>query len=115
MITTAWLDIGLGTASSGSFGGFVGAWGAANRVATTVDSLNEAPVAHTAPECPDCRVTMELGWIMDFTQGGIAPTWVRGSVEKGFWGVKVRGKERLPVNTFRCPKCGQLKSFAQPA
>jgi hypothetical protein len=70
-------------------------------------------VAHTAPECPDCRVTMEPGWIMDFTQGGIAPTWVRGIVEKGFWGVKLRGKERLPVSTFRCPKCAQLKSFAR--
>ena len=73
-------------------------------------------MAHAAPECPDCRVAMELGWIMDVTHAGSdQPAWVPGMVEKGFWGVKLRGKARLPVNTFRCPKCGQLKSFAQTA
>ena len=35
-IATAWLDTGLGTASSGSLAGFVGAWAAANRVAIGV-------------------------------------------------------------------------------
>jgi hypothetical protein len=57
---------------------------------------------------------MDLGWIMDITHGAVnQPTWLKGVTEKSFWGgVKWRGKERLPVNTFRCPKCGQLKSYA---
>jgi len=57
---------------------------------------------------------MEVGWLMDFTPGKFAPpTWLKGIFEKGFWGAKLHGKERLPVHTYRCPKCGRLESFAQ--
>ena len=39
--------------------------------------------------------------------------WLRGPVEeKRFTGIKTRGKELLRVVSYRCPKCGYLKSFA---
>jgi len=36
LITTAWLDLGIGTASSRSLAGFAGAWAAGNRFAVGV-------------------------------------------------------------------------------
>jgi hypothetical protein len=41
--------------------------------------------------------------------------WLRGPAEeRWFAGIKTRGKELLPVISYRCPKCGFLKSFAPP-
>ena len=61
---------------------------------------------------------MDSGFIVDFVHGtsfSEQPSWVPGPAEQSFWyGLKLGGKQRLPVVTFRCPKCGQLKSFAQP-
>ncbi len=43
------------------------------------------------------------------------PEWLEGEPEKSFWtGLKTKGKERLAVRTFRCPKCGYLESYANP-
>lgn len=76
-------------------------------------------MSQPSPICPDCTLPMDSGFIVDFTHGTSAsaqPSWVKGTAEPSFWsGLKLGGKERLPVVTFRCPKCGQLKSFAQPA
>jgi hypothetical protein len=64
--------------------------------------------------CLRCKTTMEQGFITDTTYGGIVQeTWVTGAPETSFWGsLKVRGKERLPVSTYRCPTCGYLESYA---
>lgn len=74
-------------------------------------------MSQPSPVCPDCKVAMDSGFIVDFTYGNGAsrqPVWVEGAAEPSFWqGVKLSGKERLPVVTFRCGACGQLKSFAQ--
>lgn len=41
------------------------------------------------------------------------PTWIKGTADKGLFGlIRARHRERLPVVTFRCPKCGRLESFA---
>ena len=41
--------------------------------------------------------------------------WLRGSVEeKRLTGIKTRGKELWRVVSYRCPKCGYLKTFAPP-
>jgi hypothetical protein len=60
---------------------------------------------------------MDAGFIVDFTYGTDAseqPSWVQGTAEPSFWkGLKLGGKQRLPIVTFRCPTCGQLKLFAQ--
>jgi hypothetical protein len=57
---------------------------------------------------------MEEGFIVDHTYGGAAPPeWTKGPIEKSFWvGVKIQGKERRPVKTYRCPGCGLLESYA---
>jgi hypothetical protein len=74
-------------------------------------------VSQPSPVCPDCKVPMDSGFIVDFTYGTDASeqsSWVKGTAEPSFWkGLKLGDKQRLPIVTFRCPKCGQLKSFAQ--
>lgn len=51
-----------------------------------------------------------------FTHGGIhVSAWVEGPPEKSFWtGTKVPAEKRIPIGTFRCPKCGFLESYARP-
>jgi hypothetical protein len=58
---------------------------------------------------------MDPGLLLDRTHGGSEQTmWIKGTADKGIFGLlKERGRERLPVVTFRCPKCGRLESFAQ--
>jgi hypothetical protein len=60
---------------------------------------------------------MERGFVVDHTYGGVAaPEWAEGSAERSFWtGVNIRNKERHPVETFRCQRCGYLESYARPA
>jgi len=57
---------------------------------------------------------MDSGFIVDFTgtQFSKQSSWVEGTAEPS-WGSVSGDKQRLPIVTFRCPKCGQLKSFAQ--
>lgn len=39
--------------------------------------------------------------------------WIAGEPERSIWtGLKLRGKERLNVATFRCRRCGYLESYA---
>jgi hypothetical protein len=59
---------------------------------------------------------MDSGFIVDFIADDRKKqsSWAKGTPERSFWtGLKLGDKERLPIQTFRCPKCGQLKSFAQ--
>ena len=67
------------------------------------------------PHCPHCRQTMEQGVIVDHGHGAAyGAAWVAGSVEWSRWtGLKLKGKEKLPILTYRCPNCGRLESFAQ--
>ena len=67
-----------------------------------------------SPACPDCKVSMDSGFVVDFTgsEWSKQSSWVEGTAEPS-WGSVVGDKQRLPIVTFRCPKCGQLKSFAQ--
>jgi predicted nucleic-acid-binding Zn-ribbon protein len=66
------------------------------------------------PTCPKCRGEMEDGFLVDHTYGTAAASeWVEGPVEASFWtGVKLRGRERRRVNTWRCLRCGYLESYA---
>ena len=72
--------------------------------------------------CPRCSAEMERGFIMDASEAGPKQSvWVEDvpetatflgmQVAKGV--VKVRGKRRLIVDTYRCTKCGLLESHAQ--
>lgn len=72
-----------------------------------------------SPSCPKCTTAMESGFIIDkgIPTGSVsAPEWADGAPERSFWtGLKLRGRERHPVTTFRCPTCGYLESYATSA
>ena len=45
-----------------------------------------------------------------------APEWAEGVPEPSFWtGLKLGGRERHAVTTFRCPACAYLESYAPSA
>lgn len=71
-------------------------------------------MAKTERKCPDCDGEMIEGFILDMTYGGqLVPRWLKGRPEKSFWtGVKSKGKECRSVETYRCVKCGLLRSYA---
>ena len=69
--------------------------------------------------CPDCQGQMIEGVIADAKDDAryVIPRWLEGHPEKSFWGnLKTKGKESFLVETYRCTKCGLLKSYAtEPA
>ena len=62
---------------------------------------------------------MEPGFLLDKSHGDEyvnAPEWAEGEAEPAFWtGLKLRGRERHRVVTFRCESCGFLESYAPRA
>ena len=60
---------------------------------------------------------MERGFLVDHAHGAstiAAPEWAEGLAERSFWtGVKMSGRERRRVETFRCESCGYLESYAR--
>ena len=39
--------------------------------------------------------------------------WVAGEPERSMWtGLKLRGKEKVGITTYRCRRCGYLESYA---
>jgi len=66
--------------------------------------------------CPKCQGAMTEGFVLDVNQGGsrTASAWVEGPPEKSLWlGVKVRGKVKYDIQTWRCTRCGFLESYAK--
>lgn len=58
---------------------------------------------------------METGFVIDVGYGKTAvPKWAAGEPVRSFWssGLNLRGKEQLPVTTYRCRRCGYLESYA---
>jgi len=57
---------------------------------------------------------MESGFLLDVARGAyLQATWVEGRPEAAIWsGLKIKGKRRIPVRTFRCEQCGYLESYA---
>jgi hypothetical protein len=57
---------------------------------------------------------MERGFIIDEGYGKrTVARWVLGEPETSIWtGVKIRGKDKLDVTTYRCRRCGYLESYA---
>lgn len=64
--------------------------------------------------CPKCAGAMERGFLLDQGYGTFAAAeWVEGTPEKSLWtGLKLRGKTKLKVATWRCRRCGFLESYA---
>jgi hypothetical protein len=60
---------------------------------------------------------MESGYTVDVGYGRTdVPKWVAGEPARSFWaaGLKLSGREQLPVTTYRCRQCAYLESYAQP-
>lgn len=64
--------------------------------------------------CPKCQGSMASGFILDNTDSGYkSSSWIEGAPEKSRWlGLKLRGKRRIEVETWRCTRCGFLESYA---
>ena len=67
------------------------------------------------PTCIKCGAPLEEGFILDNAHSArLQSEWIEGVPERSRWtGLKLKGKERIPVVTFRCLRCGYLESFAQ--
>jgi hypothetical protein len=66
--------------------------------------------------CPKCARAMEAGYLLDYTQDArmAQSSWVEGAPERSFWtGLKIKGREKIAVTTFRCSHCGYLESYAR--
>jgi hypothetical protein len=59
---------------------------------------------------------METGFVLDQTYGAnVQSSWIRGAPERSVWtGVKLKGRDPLPITTHRCPKCWYLEFYAPP-
>lgn len=72
------------------------------------------------PRCPDCTVAMKKGWIPDATYGGIMQShWHDGDPEKVSFlgipaGMKGKATHMLPMQAWRCPDCGLVRTYAFP-
>ncbi len=65
--------------------------------------------------CPKCQGKMEPGFAADSTYGGfVTPQWIAGRVERNFLGgLKLRGRVRRWIETYRCEHCGYLEAYAR--
>lgn len=60
---------------------------------------------------------MHLGYFLDSKHGERrgATEWVEGAPVRSFWmGLKIKGRQVLPVTVYRCDRCGFLESYAAP-
>jgi predicted nucleic-acid-binding Zn-ribbon protein len=67
--------------------------------------------------CLKCGGEMEEGFVLDNTYGArLQSEWVEGAPEPSrLSGIRLKGKERIAIVTFRCERCGYLESYAPPA
>ena len=66
------------------------------------------------PQCPKRERAMEEGFIPDVAYGAVLlGSWAEGTPEKGWTGsVKMKGRRKLDIITYRCTSCGYLESYA---
>ena len=71
------------------------------------------------PTCPKCAASMERGFLIDqdaMGGGRHAAEWGEGAPERSVWtGLKLRGRERYVVRSYRCPQCGYVELYAHAA
>ena len=68
-------------------------------------------------KCLECGGEMEEGFLLDRGHGNSAnvESWIEGEPQRAWYGLKTRGKTRFAVETYRCARCGLLKSYAPEA
>ncbi len=58
---------------------------------------------------------MSEGFVADRTHHSAAavPSWIEGEPERSIWtGLKLSGKPRIDIATWRCGRCGFLEQYA---
>jgi len=58
---------------------------------------------------------MQVGFLLDYAEQNVPfqQTWITGEPDRGWaGGLKVRGRTKFNVRTYRCSACGFLESFA---
>ena len=64
-------------------------------------------------KCPKCQGSMSTGFILDEAQGlNRMARWVEGPPVNRWYGLKLSGKRKLPIEVLRCARCGFLESYA---
>jgi hypothetical protein len=60
---------------------------------------------------------MAEGFVVDASHGTMGvSSWIEGAPEKSLWtGVKLSGKGRTEIATWRCNRCGFLEHYAAAA
>jgi len=71
-------------------------------------------MASRSLSCPRCAGSMVGGYIVDEGHGTrTVARWIEGNPERSMWtGLKIRGKDKFDVTTYRCGRCGYLESYA---
>ena len=63
--------------------------------------------------CGKCGGRMELGYVPEAKDHSMKPEmWVEGAPDKRWYGLKLRGKRRLTIESWRCTRCAFLESYA---
>jgi predicted nucleic-acid-binding Zn-ribbon protein len=67
--------------------------------------------------CGKCGGRMAEGFTPEYTHHSSTKIeeWFEGAPERGWFGLKLRGKRRMAVETYRCERCGYLESYAPAA
>lgn len=65
-------------------------------------------------DCGKCAAPMTEGFITDQGHGIIVvPNWVEGPPRTSSWvGVRIGGRPKSQVSTWRCRRCGFLENYA---
>lgn len=66
-------------------------------------------------KCPRCGGSQREGFLLDSSHNAVrVAQWAEGAPEYWFLRfLKLRGRERLPIQSWRCTRCGLLESYAK--
>lgn len=54
------------------------------------------------------------GFVVDHGHGAtLVSHWIEGTPERGIFGLKLRRRKKIPVQTWRCGRCGHLERYAR--
>ncbi len=67
--------------------------------------------------CAKCGGRMDQGILLELKDGNqkAVTEWVEGAPERKWYGLVIRGKRKLTVETWRCGRCAYLESYAPEA
>lgn len=64
--------------------------------------------------CPKCGSRMDKGFVLDNDYGTKrVAEWIEGEPQRAWFGsVKLRGKGRNRIESWRCPRCTFVETYA---